>query len=59
MKSQSRKAHRREGEGKELPFSGQSNQPPLSPSCETEEKDKVMKYGPVGLNKNKSETMFY
>lgn len=54
MKSQSRKAHRREGEGKELPFFEQSNQPPLSPSCETEEKDKVMKYGPVGLNKNKS-----
>ena len=37
-------------EGKEPPFARQSNQPPLSAIYETEEKHKVMKYGPIGLN---------
>lgn len=46
-------------EGKEAPFARQSNQPPLSPIYETEEKDKVMKCGPIGLNKNKSKTTLY
>lgn len=60
MKLQFRETQKEEERKKlRLQFVGQSSPPLLSLSYKAGKNDKVIRFGPIGLNKKENETIFY